>query len=145
MFHTYKKKSHMLHTIEEDIYKNTEMGLTWGSDQAFSISSFSMEPSSSAQPPAELMISHDKHFALHGEIWLLVVVFTFAVFFVYILFFPRLRCCRNRESEASDSGNNIPRRRNCPLMSLRKRKTIDEDEEDALKELARRINEKFPF
>ncbi|XVF05774.1 hypothetical protein REPUB_Repub05bG0201400 [Reevesia pubescens] len=102
-----------------------------------------MEPSSS-QPPTELIFSHDKHFALHGEIWLIVVILIFALFFAYILFFPRLRCCRNSESEASAS-DNIPRSSNCPLMSLRKRSRVDEDEAEEEQRYRDRINEKFPL
>ncbi|XWS74374.1 hypothetical protein CRYUN_Cryun02cG0209800 [Craigia yunnanensis] len=102
-----------------------------------------MEPSS-AQPPAELVFSHDRHFALHGQIFLLVVVLVFAPFFAYILFLPRLRCGRSPESEASDS-NDIPQRRNCPLMSLRKRRRIDEDEEEDEQQYSNQINEKFPL
>ncbi|XVE58998.1 hypothetical protein DITRI_Ditri05aG0009000 [Diplodiscus trichospermus] len=103
-----------------------------------------MEPSS-AQPPADqLAISHDRHFALHGGIWLLVVVLVFALFFAYILFFPRLRCRRRRESEEASDADDIPRQRNCPLMALRKGRRVDEDEAEEEEQYSIRINEKFP-
>ncbi|XWS53359.1 hypothetical protein CRYUN_Cryun11dG0150600 [Craigia yunnanensis] len=106
MFHTMKGR-----------YKNSEMDRLDSSRFSFSPS---MEPSSS-QPPTELVFSHDRHFALHGEIWLLVVVFVFALFLAFILFLLRLRRGRSPESEVSGS-NNIPQRRNCPVMSSRKRR-----------------------
>ncbi|KAL1168945.1 hypothetical protein V6Z11_A05G114500 [Gossypium hirsutum] len=78
----------------------------------------SMEPSSSP-PPAELIFLHDTHFALHGEI------------------------CS--ESQASDSDDNITRRRNCPLTSSRKPRRFDDDEADQEQQYSNRINHKFPL
>ena len=123
-------------------YKNSEMDRLDSSKFSFSPS---MEPSSS-QPPTELVFSHDKHFALHGEIWLLVVFFIFALFLAFILFLPRLRRGKSPKPEVSDS-NNIPQQRNCLVMSLRKRRGTDEDEAAAEEQEqdSNRINEKFPL
>ncbi|EOY34555.1 hypothetical protein QQP08_025188 [Theobroma cacao] len=131
----------MFHTMEEDIK-------TWRWT-AFSCSGLSippsMEPSSSSQPPAELVFSGDKHFALHGKIWLLAVVLTFVLFLAFIIFLlPRLRRRTNYEADVSDSNVN-PGRRNCPLMSLRKRRRTDEEEVGEERQYSIRINEKFPL
>ncbi|MBA0865396.1 hypothetical protein Goshw_011777 [Gossypium schwendimanii] len=105
----------------------------------------SMEPSSSPLP-AELNFLHDTHFALHGEIWLVTVVLIFALFFAFVVFLPRLRLGRrSSESQASDSDENITRRRNCPLTSSRKPRRFDDDEADQEQQYLNRINHKFPL
>ncbi|XVE79840.1 hypothetical protein DITRI_Ditri14bG0089000 [Diplodiscus trichospermus] len=98
-----------------------------------------MEPSSS-QPPTELVFSHDRLFALHGEIWLLVVLLVFALFLTIILFLPRLIRGRRPESEVSNS-NNIPRH----LISLRKPRGSDGDETVEEQQYSDRINHNFPL
>ncbi|TYH23784.1 hypothetical protein ES288_A03G040600v1 [Gossypium darwinii] len=115
-----------------------------------------MDPSSSQPPaPAELALTHDKHFALHGEIWLLIIVLLFAIFFTYILFCPRTRCSRSSESEASNS-DNIPRWRNCLLVPSKSRSRSrnvsgieniveEEEEEEEEEDYSRQINEKYPL
>ncbi|MBA0825339.1 hypothetical protein Goarm_021937, partial [Gossypium armourianum] len=96
---------------------------------------------------AELALTHDKHFALHGEIWLLIIVVLFALFFAYVLFCPRFRCSRSSDLEASDS-DNIPQRRNWLLVSLRSRSVTavkdkaEDDEEEEVEDYSRRVNEK---
>ncbi|OMP02451.1 hypothetical protein COLO4_11078 [Corchorus olitorius] len=113
----------------------------------------SMEPSpSSSRPPTgELVLSHDKHFALHGEIWLLVMVLGFALFLVFIIVFPRLRRRRRRSSESDVSDSNInnspppPRRRNCLFLCSRKRKRVDEVEAEEEQRYSNRINDIFPL
>ncbi|TYH23783.1 hypothetical protein ES288_A03G040500v1 [Gossypium darwinii] len=92
-----------------------------------------MEPLCSqplALSASQLALTHDKHFALHGEIWLLIIVVLFALFFAYILFCPRFR--------------------NWLLVSLRSRSVTDvedkaeDDEEEEVEDYSRRVNEKHP-
>ncbi|GMI96945.1 hypothetical protein HRI_003363800 [Hibiscus trionum] len=109
-----------------------------------------MEPLGSQPPaPAELALSHDKHFALHGEIWLFIVVLIFALFFAYILLCPRFRCSRSSESEDISDSDNVSRRRTCLLVSSGSQCVIDiKDEvgdEEEEEDYASRINEKFPL
>ncbi|OMO82819.1 hypothetical protein CCACVL1_11743 [Corchorus capsularis] len=107
----------------------------------------SMEPS--RPPTGELVLSHDKHFALHGEIWLLVMVLGFALFLVFIIVFPRLRRRsrrRSSESDVSDSNiNSPPRRRNCLFLCSRKRNRVDEVEAEEEQRYSNRINDIFPL
>ncbi|MBA0552769.1 hypothetical protein Golob_023548 [Gossypium lobatum] len=138
MFHTRKKiyKSSLMKDIAPASFR----------------SSPSMDPLSSQSPaPAELPLTHDKHFALHGEIWLLIIVLLFAIFFTYILICPRTRCSRSSESEALDS-DNIPRWRNCLLVPSTSRsrnvtgiENIEEEEEEEEEDYSRQINEKYPL
>ncbi|TYH81073.1 hypothetical protein ES332_D03G173900v1 [Gossypium tomentosum] len=131
MFHTRKK-----------IYKSSPMKDT---APASFRSSPSMDPSSSQSPaPAELALTH-------GEIWLLIIVLLFAIFFTYILFCPRTRCSRSSESEALDS-DNIPQWRNCLLVPSKSRsrnvtgiENIVEEEEEEEEDYSRQINEKYPL
>ncbi|KAK8361448.1 hypothetical protein V6Z11_A03G041800 [Gossypium hirsutum] len=106
-----------------------------------------MEPLCSqplALSASQLALTHDKHFALHGEIWLLIIVVLFALFFASILFCPRFRCSRSSDSD------NIPQRRNWLLVSLRSRSVTDvedkaeDDEEEEVEDYSRRVNEKHP-
>ena len=57
----------------------------------------------------EVPFSEDKHFALHGEIVLLVLVTVFFLFIVFILMIPRLkkRATRSHESETEGDSNII--------------------------------------
>ncbi|KAK8596548.1 hypothetical protein V6N13_001160 [Hibiscus sabdariffa] len=108
-----------------------------------------MEPIGSQPPaPAGLTLSHDKHFALHGEIWLLIVILIFALFFAYILFCPRLRCSRSSESEDVSDSDDVLRRRSCLLVSSGNQCVTgikDKAEEGEEEDYASQINEKFPL
>ncbi|KAH1066715.1 hypothetical protein J1N35_031702 [Gossypium stocksii] len=126
---------HLFDTMKEDVK-------SWSLMESISPS---MEPSSSP-PPAELIFLRDTHFALHGEIWLVTVVLIFALFFAFVVFLPRLRLGRrSSESQASDSDDNITRRRSCPLTSSRKPRRFDDDDADQEQQYLNRINHKFPL
>jgi hypothetical protein len=46
-----------------------------------------------------LRITKDKHYAMHSEIWMIVLVISFAVFLLFIVLLP---CLKRRYSHHSD-------------------------------------------
>ncbi|KAK8581419.1 hypothetical protein V6N13_144446 [Hibiscus sabdariffa] len=92
-----------LDMMEEDVgWREASFGFGFGFHPSMTME-VEVEPSSSSQPPVELSLSRDTHFALHGQIWLLVVLLVFALVFASIVFLPRLSLCkRSSESEEEE-------------------------------------------
>lgn len=61
----------------------------------------------SPQQLEEAQFSHDKNFAKHGKIMLLVLVMIFSLFFVFILMIPCLKKRRARGSHERETGGDF--------------------------------------
>ncbi|GLU02564.1 hypothetical protein SLE2022_198100 [Rubroshorea leprosula] len=92
------------------------------------------------EPQDGLLFSNDRHYALHGEILLLVFVLAFIIFLALIILIPWLRRGRNRSSRP-EASLSVPQR-----SSLR-RQRIDYHDSATEQELQcrRQINDKFPL
>ncbi|KAF9665823.1 hypothetical protein SADUNF_Sadunf16G0164000 [Salix dunnii] len=61
-----------------------------------------MAPTYAPQQQREPLYSHDKHFALHGEILMLVLVGIFSIFLLSLLLIPCLKQNRNPDDQPGD-------------------------------------------
>ncbi|KAF5744488.1 hypothetical protein HS088_TW07G00060 [Tripterygium wilfordii] len=72
----------------------------------------------------DLPISHDKHYKLHGEIMMLIVIVMFSVFLVFLVMVP---CVRRRRDPESGLADHIFKCK-CHLWLPRKGRRNDEDD-----------------
>lgn len=82
----------------------------------------SLSPAMPPGYPNELLFLHDKHFELHGEIMMFVLVAVFSLFILFIVLLPCLKSASSQESEHSGSVT----RQKCPLPWPRKRRSMED-------------------
>ncbi|KAF9675694.1 hypothetical protein SADUNF_Sadunf09G0059100 [Salix dunnii] len=99
------------------------MKTTWISPKPqISSSPAAMVTTYTPQQQGEPLYVHDKHFGLHGEVLMIVVVGIFFIFLVSLLLFP---CLKRRRTPDSEDDSDSTMQGSLSFLSLRKRRRID--------------------
>ncbi|KAJ6754970.1 hypothetical protein OIU79_027563 [Salix purpurea] len=99
------------------------MKTTWVSPKPQFSSSPAMAPTYAPLQQREPLYSHDKHFALHGEILMIVLVGVFSIFLLSIVLIPCLKQNRTPDQPGDDEASAM--QRSFYFFSRRKRGRTD--------------------
>jgi ubiquinone biosynthesis protein UbiJ len=102
----------------------------------------SVSPAMAPAPgyPNELLFSRDRHFELHGEIMMFVLVAIFSLFILFLVILPCLKRASHQETEYAGSVTRLK----CPLPWLRNRRRMDDVTPQGSVQGESEVSRKFP-